>query len=133
MKNQCLENAGRTPRRGWLALAWLTISAAAAYDVYFAWAHRHVLATWELNPLIVWATGHVGLLAVCAFKLVGLALTGGLVWRLQRTRRSLAQHLTVFVLAVHGALALLYAVGHQQPTHYDLACREAARLAKQAH
>ena len=120
------QRSGAVCRRVLLCCVWLSVCLVAGYDTYFAWTFREVLPSWELNPLVRWGVEHVGLLAIVAFKFAGLMLVATLIWHCRRRRLLLARGLTIFVVGVHGLLALHYVAGHQQPTEYELACRSAA-------
>jgi len=118
-------------RRLLYCCAWLCVSLVAGYDTYFAWTYREALPSWELNPLARWGVQQGGLLAILTFKFAGLMFVATLIWHCRQRRMVLARALTIFVVGVHGLLALHYVAGHQQPTEYELACRSAAaRLLK---
>jgi hypothetical protein len=108
-------------RRGCFLAAWCGVFLIAAYDMHFAWAFRDEFASWELNPLMRWTAGAIGLVAVFAFKVAALLFVTALIWHCRRQRRMIARFLTVFVVVVHAALATHYVMGHQPQTDADLA------------
>jgi len=125
IQRRCLAARERTAL---FAIAWTTALLVAGYDCYFAWHYREVLASWELNPLVLWSAARIGLLAVIGIKLVGLTLAAGLAWHCRRARPPLSRSLTQFVFGVYALLAVHYVVGYQQPTEYELACQSHAML-----
>jgi hypothetical protein len=96
------------------ASAWAFIFSAAAYDCYFAWQHRAVMPSWELNPLARWAAGQFGLAAVFGLKFVGLSFAACLAAYCRRRRRGLGRALTLSALGVYALLSLHYLVSHAQ-------------------
>jgi hypothetical protein len=91
-----------------LAISWLMISFAAAYDGYFAWENRNDLATWEVNPLARWAAQAIGLVAVLVFKGIVLALGAGTALYGYRRNRRLVWSMTAVVGVPYTVLSLYY-------------------------
>jgi hypothetical protein len=93
-------------------LAWVFIVLVAAYDSHFAWQHRELLLTWELNPLACWTFESLGLEALIVFKAVGLAFAIALAGYCHVRRPRLETPFTLIVGCAYFLLCLHYLVGH---------------------
>jgi hypothetical protein len=104
-------------------LPWLFVFAAAAFDCWFAWYYRGVLAAWELNPLVRWSVEAAGIHGVFAFKFLGLIFAMALAWHCGVRRRLLGPALTGIVAGAHLLLMVHYAIGYAAPPAYEVAAR----------
>jgi hypothetical protein len=102
----------------WLfALSWSFVALVAAYDSHFAWQHRQLMDTWELNPIALWATAAFGLGMVLAFKFVGLSFALGMAVYCRYRRPRLERPLTIIIGAAYALLLVHYSIGLMQPEH----------------
>jgi hypothetical protein len=93
-------------------LAWTFIVLVAAYDSHFAWQHRRVLLTWEMNPVACWTFELLGLEAVFLFKALGLAFAMGLAGYCHVRRPRLETPFTLIIGCVYLLLSVHYLIGH---------------------
>jgi hypothetical protein len=108
---------------------WAFIFVAAAYDSYFAWHYRDVFAAWEQNPLACWAFAQFGLLAILAFKFLGLSLAAVLACRCRGRHRPLEYPLTLVIACAYGLLVAHYAASAHDPHSEQAAAYTALQLA----
>ena len=88
-----------------MRMLWVAIVAIAAFDCFYAFAHRHTFDQWEVNGLALFFYGQVGLAAILFFKAFWLSIV---LLGLPRIRASLARRATWLLATVHFGLLAQY-------------------------